>query len=100
MNNPADARQRHMLHPQVQAWWREMDCGFTQVADVFEECLSQALNAFSQQEMDDFVAAAKSLSRLGRGPEPVLAFLEAWPAAAAAAGTAARAAAKAAMPRR
>ena len=89
MNNPADARQRHMLHPQVQAWWREMDCGFTQVADVFEECLSQALNAFSQQEMDDFVAAAKSLSRLGRGPEPVLAFLEAWPAAAAAAGTAA-----------
>ena len=89
MNNPADARQRHMLHPQVQAWWREMDCGFTQVADVFEECLNQALNAFSQQEMDDFVAAAKTLSRLGRGPEPVLAFLEAWPAAAAAAGTAA-----------
>lgn len=89
MNQAADARQRHMQHPQVQTWWREMDCGFAQVADVFEACLSEALATFSQQEMDDYVAAAKALSRLGRGPEPVLAFLEAWPTAAAAVGTAA-----------
>ena len=86
---PADARQRQMHHPQVQAWWREMDCGFSQVADVFEECLYEALASFSKREMDDFVAAAKYLGRLGRGPEPVLAFLEAWPAVAAASGTAA-----------
>ncbi|MCK6384118.1 MAG: VWA domain-containing protein [Rhodocyclaceae bacterium] len=84
-----DARQRIMHHPQVQAWWREMDCGFTPVADVFEECLYEALTTFSQQEMDGYVAAAKYLSRLGRGPEPVLAFLEAWPSVAAAVGTAA-----------
>ncbi|MFZ2910243.1 MAG: hypothetical protein WA094_10135, partial [Candidatus Desulfobacillus denitrificans] len=84
-----DARKRAMHHPQVQAWWREMDCGFTPVADVFEECLYEALTAFSKREMDDYVAAAKTLSRLGRGPEPVLAFLEAWPSAAAAVGTAA-----------
>jgi len=86
MSKPADARQRQMHHPQVEAWWREMDCGFAQVADVFEECLYEALTAFSRKEMDDYVAAAKHLSRLGRGPEPVLAFLEAWPSAAAAVG--------------
>ncbi|CAG0945850.1 hypothetical protein GPROT2_03441 [Gammaproteobacteria bacterium] len=84
-----DARQRIMHHPQVQAWWREMDCGFTQVADVFEECLYEALASFSKPEMDGYVTAAKYLSRLGRGPEPVLAFLEAWPSVAAAVGTAA-----------
>ncbi|KAB2937841.1 MAG: VWA domain-containing protein [Rhodocyclaceae bacterium] len=78
-----------MHHPQVQAWWREMDCGFTQVADVFEECLYEALASFSKPEMDGYVTAAKYLSRLGRGPEPVLAFLEAWPSVAAAVGTAA-----------
>jgi len=82
----ADARKRIMQHPQVQAWWREMDCGFAQVADVFEECLYEALTAFSKPEMDAYVAAAKYLSRLGRGPEPVLAFLEAWPSVAAAVG--------------
>jgi hypothetical protein len=85
-NKPADARQRVMQHPQTQAWWREMDCGFHQVADVFEECLNEALTAFSKPEMEDYVAAARALSRLGRGPEPVLAFLEAWPSAAAAVG--------------
>jgi hypothetical protein len=89
MSKPVDARQREMHHPQVQAWWREMDCGFTQVADVFEECLYEALTAFSKPEMDAYVAAAKYLSRLGRGPEPVLAFLEAWPSVASAVGTAA-----------
>ena len=61
--NPADARQRVMQHPQVQAWWRAMDCGFHQVADVFEECLSEALTFFSQQEMDDYVAAARILCK-------------------------------------
>ncbi len=84
----ADARKRIMHHPQVQTWWRKMDCGFAQVADVFEECLYEALASFSKKEMDDYVAAAKALSRLGRGPEPVLAFLEAWPSVAAAVGTA------------
>ena len=89
MSKPVDARKREMHHPQVQAWWREMDCGFAPVADVFEECLYEALTAFSKREMDGYVAAAKALSRLGRGPEPVLAFLEAWPSVASAVGTAA-----------
>ncbi|HMM55008.1 MAG TPA: hypothetical protein PKC23_08330, partial [Candidatus Desulfobacillus sp.] len=89
MGRSEDARQRAMRHPQAQAWWREMDCGFTQVADVFEECLYEALSAFTRAEMEAFVAAARELARLGRGPEPVLAFLEGWPSAAAAVGTAA-----------
>ena len=32
-----DARKRAMMHPQVQAYWNEIDCGFQPVADVFEE---------------------------------------------------------------
>ena len=41
-----DVRKRAMLHPQVQAYWHEVDCGFPQVADVFEECLNEALSNF------------------------------------------------------
>jgi len=82
----SDARQRQMAHPQVQAWWRVLDCGFAPVADVFEECIYEALSSFDQRQMDAYVEAARFIGKLGRGPEPLLAFLEEWPAVAAAAG--------------
>ena len=80
-----DARQRQMAHPQVQAWWQALDCGFAPVADVFEECLDEALSSFSRAQMEAYIEAARFIGKLGRGPEPLLAFLEEWPAVAAAA---------------
>ena len=41
----ANAAKRQMTHPQVQAYWTAVDCGFEQVADVFEECVYEALTA-------------------------------------------------------
>ena len=35
-----DARKRAMMHPQVQTYWEQLDCGFPQVAEVFEECMA------------------------------------------------------------
>lgn len=81
----ADARKSVMTHPQVQAYWTALDCGFAPVAEVFEECAYEALASFSQEEMQAYVEAARVLGKLGRGPEPMLAFLEAWPSVAAAA---------------
>ncbi|MBI4988434.1 MAG: VWA domain-containing protein [Rhodocyclales bacterium] len=75
-----------MLHPQVQAYWQEIDCGFQQVADVFEECLYEALSTFSREEIKAYLEAARVLGKLGRGPEPMLAFLEEWPSVATAIG--------------
>ncbi|MGV0975235.1 MAG: nitric oxide reductase activation protein NorD [Azonexus sp.] len=74
-----DVRKRAMLHPQVQAYWHEVDCGFPQVADVFEECLNEALSTFSKAQIEAYLEAARYLGKLGRGPEPMLAFLEEWP---------------------
>ncbi|MCK9381217.1 MAG: VWA domain-containing protein [Sulfuritalea sp.] len=82
----SDARQRQMLHPQVQAWWAALDCGFAPVADVFEECLYEALTSFSKPQMEAYIEAARVIGKLGRGPEPLLAFLEEWPAVVAAIG--------------
>ena len=82
----ADARKTVMTHPQVQAYWTAVDCGFPQVAEVFEECAYEALAGFSQAQMQAYVEAARVLGKMGRGPEPMLAFLEAWPSIAGAVG--------------
>jgi uncharacterized protein YegL len=71
-----------MMHPQVAAYWDAIDCGFPLVAEVFEECCCEALASFSQAQMQAYVAAARSLGKLGRGPEPMLAFIECWPSVA------------------
>jgi hypothetical protein len=83
-----DARKRQMIHPQVQACWIAMDCGLAPVADVFEECLYDALTTFGKSELDAYIAAARLLGKMGRGAEPVLAFLEEWPTVAGLTGSA------------
>ena len=81
-----DTGKSMMTHPQVQSLWIEMDCGFPQVADVFEECVYEALTTFHKNQVDAYIEAARFLGKMGRGPEPVLAFLEEWPAVASAVG--------------
>ena len=85
----ADARKTVMQHPQVQDYWIAVDCGFPQVGEVFEECVYEALTSFSQAEMAAYIEAARFLGKMGRGPEPILAFLEEWPSIAGTVGTAA-----------
>ncbi|MDP1610003.1 MAG: VWA domain-containing protein [Sulfuritalea sp.] len=75
-----------MAHPQAQAWWLALDCGFAPVADVFEECLYEALSGFSKPQMEAYIEAARFIGKLGRGAEPLLAFLEEWPAVVDAVG--------------
>jgi nitric oxide reductase NorD protein len=75
----SDARNRSFAHPQVQAAWQVLDCGFAAVADVFEECIYDALTSFSKPQLDAYLDAARAIGKLGRGAEPLLAFLEEWP---------------------
>ena len=72
------------MHAQVQTYWHELDCGFQPVAEVFEECVFEALSLFNRVQMKAYLEAARVLGKLGRGPEPMLAFLEGWPGVAAA----------------
>ncbi len=82
----ADARQRAFEHPQVQDYWKAVDCGFAQVADVFEECIYDALTSLHKDEMAAYVEAARLLGKLGRGAEPMLVFLQEWPSVAQSVG--------------
>jgi nitric oxide reductase NorD protein len=79
-----DARDRQFADPRVQAAWQALDCGFAQVADIFDECASEALASFTTTQMAAYIDAARGLGKLGRGAEPMLVFLQEWPAVVAA----------------
>lgn len=64
---------------QMQAWREQLDCGFAQVADVFEDCMTGALTLLTAQGMHNYLESGRLLARMGRGVEPVLVFLEEWP---------------------
>lgn len=75
--------------PTRHAAWRErLDCGFGAVDEVLDDCIDAALAALSPPGVQAYVDQARWFGRLGRGPEPVLAFLEAWPTVARHAGEA------------
>lgn len=84
----ADARQRLMANPESQAAWSGVNCGFAAVADVFDECYVAAKRVIAVDELPAFLDAARVIGKLGRGAEPLLAFLEHWPTVVAVTGLA------------
>ncbi len=67
----------------------QLDCRFDAVDGVFDECVDEALRVLSPEGMGAYIAHARKLGKLGRGVEPLLAFLEIWPTVAQHAGEAA-----------
>ncbi len=76
-----------VMTPELLNIWRlKLDCGFPQVADIFERCMADALVQLSSEGMDAYLDAARYLGKMGRGAEPVLIFLQEWPQVAIAVG--------------
>ena len=71
---------------QLEAWRARVACGFPAVQDVLADCLLEARAALSAEGMDVWLDCAHALGRMGRGAEPVLAFLQEWPSVASAVG--------------
>jgi len=74
-------------HPLMKGYWGRLDCGFKPVEDVFEDCMTEALAVLTREDIDRYLDAASVLGKMGRGPEPLLAFLEEWPAVVVAVGS-------------
>lgn len=74
------------IAPENQQAWQALDTGFPSVAAVFDDCLADAQRVLTAQGVTDYLSAARQIGKLGRGVEPLLAFLEHWPTAAEAAG--------------
>jgi len=69
-------------HPLMKGYREQLNCGFPQVGDVFEDCMAEALSMLSRDGVTAYLEAAGFLCRMGRGVEPVLIFLEEWPSVA------------------
>ena len=67
---------------ELEAYWKQLDCGFPRVEPVFADCMREALATLSKQGVDDYLEHARFLGKMGRGAEPILIFLEEWPAVA------------------
>ncbi|MGC9163144.1 MAG: nitric oxide reductase activation protein NorD [Thiomonas sp.] len=79
MHSCTDPSERRRL---LQHAWQRLDTRFTQVEAVFDGLMDGALSALSQDAFDAYLDAARQIGKLGRGAEPMLIFLEAWPEAA------------------
>ncbi len=73
-------------HPLMQAYWAQIDTHFKPVQEVFEDVMAEALAILTREGINAYLEAGRVIGKLGRGVEPMLAFLEEWPSAAKALG--------------
>jgi hypothetical protein len=86
-------------HPLMAAYWKQLDTRFPQVEAVFEDCMAEALAVLTHEGIDAYLEAGRVIGKLGRGVEPMLAFMEEWPSTAKAVGESALPAAMALIQR-
>ncbi len=73
-------------HPLMVAYWAQLDTRFPQVGEVFDDVMAEALAVLTREGVDAYLEAGRVIGKLGRGVEPMLAFLEEWPSTAKAVG--------------
>jgi hypothetical protein len=66
----------------------QLNCGFTQIDPIFDDCMSFAHRHLSAQGIDAYLEGASLTCKIGRGVEPVIVFLEEIPEIAIRAGEA------------
>ncbi len=64
---------------ELKSYWEQLDCGFPRVAEVFPDCMRNALVMLSVEGVEAYIEHARFLGKMGRGAEPILIFLEEWP---------------------
>ncbi len=67
----------------MQGTHRKLVCNFARVQNVFDDCLAHAQMKLSDAGVGAYIEGAQVICKMGRGEEPVLAFLEEMPLVAA-----------------
>jgi len=70
----------------IEMHWQRLNCKFAQVDRVFDDCMVEAKARLSSQGLVSYIEHAGFLGKLGRGPEPVLVYLEEAPIVASEVG--------------
>ncbi len=83
VNQMSEAAVRTM---EFEMYWQRLNCKFAQVDRVFDNCMTEAKALLSGKGLIDYIEHAGFLGKLGRGPEPLLVYLEEAPGVAAQVG--------------
>lgn len=75
-----------LMDESMRASWARLDTRFPLVEAIFPACMADAQGALTPDGQNAFIEAGRIIGKLGRGAEPLLAFLEAWPSTACAVG--------------
>ncbi|MBN8759881.1 MAG: VWA domain-containing protein [Thiobacillus sp.] len=67
-------------------YWARLGTRFPEVEAVFEDVMAEALAVLSREGLTAYLDTASLIGKLGRGVDPMLAFLEEWPGVAHAVG--------------
>jgi nitric oxide reductase NorD protein len=94
---PPDDTAAPSWDERLRGYREQLACGFPQVGEVFEDCMREALAVLSAEGVAGYLDTARFLGGMGRGVEPLLAFLEEWPPIAKLVGEAALPAVTASM---
>lgn len=73
---------------QRDAYRHALKCGFTEVDDIFDECLARVIRLGRPGAVDAYLCGATVIAQTGRGLEPVLLYLNFMPGLAASLGPA------------
>ena len=76
----AEAAQRNM---ELEMYWQKLGCNFAQADRVFDDCMMEAKRVLSGDGILSYLENARFLGKMGRGPEPLLVYMEEAPAVAA-----------------
>jgi len=64
----------------------QVACSFTELDDIFADCMESATSKLSEQGIKDYLSGASLIGGIGRGVDPVLVYLEEMPDIAASLG--------------
>jgi len=62
---------------------QQLQCNFTRVQDVFDDCMADARKHLSTEGIHAYIEGVNAVYKTGRGEEPVLVFMEEMPQVAA-----------------
>ncbi len=81
-----DKQPRNM---ELEIYWQRLGCNFAQADRIFDDCMIEAKALLSEQGLVSYIESARFLGKMGRGPEPLLVYLEEAPVVASLVGEAA-----------
>jgi fructose-specific component phosphotransferase system IIB-like protein len=67
---------------EFEMYWQRLGCNFAQVERVFDDCLQRAKAELTTDGILAYLENARFLGKMGRGPEPLLVYLEEAPVVA------------------